>query len=670
VLCVDAEQPPQDAAYSSSGQSNFDDFTPLIRRRTFNGEYSSVVRAVSSPTLSGDATRERASRRPPVHSPQRSVSAAGSAHLAAGGTTPLDIQSSADGDDGSSAGVVAPPYYSGSPGSAAAHKDRFVMKLHRKSMMEDLVTSVAHLLERRVVGSGGNSTRAVQEATRTMLRAHFHSLPQRYALSVEPADVLVHVKLMEDARRTGRLQAHLCFTSSSSSDTATADDSEQRQPAVMASVVIACRDCAALLDAITRALRRISKRIADADVMTSSAGIALDRFEVQLLPQHSNLNERTLAKLIEAALMWHGSADDADAGDDTHTAADSSSTGATAATATAAATAAGSANGHSTVDFERRRLVRRSSDAGGHTGASTAASAGASDAASWLRASEEALQSHYDSRSERYSSSANGSGAPLQQTHTVNLVSSSSGSSSSSSSSSGGFGLGNALSHHAQQQQHHSSNSTGSNSSSADVLLPENMIPYAELTLLEPVGHGRFSSTHRALWRGQVVAVKCVELPDPALPARSGDSAAAREAAAQRATILSEFERELTVVRSLRHPYIAAFRGASVHDNLRCLVFEFMECGTLADWLRRPQPPAAAAAAATAASSSGNSGAGAGAATTAAVTEAMQLLRIALEVAEAMRYLHGRGVLHRDLKSTNVLLDKDKRYVVFTYTYL
>eukprot|EP00953_Heterococcus_sp_UTEX-ZZ885_P040229 20574-Heterococcus_DN1.PRE.1 len=355
-------QPPQDAAHGSSEQSSdhFDDFTPLIRRRTFNGDYSGVVRAVSSPTLS--ATHER--RRPPVHSPQRSV-LEDNAHLPAGGTAPLDISSSADG-------VVATPYYSSSPGSVAAHKDRFVMKLHRKSMMEDLVTSVAHLLERRVAGSGGSSSRAVQEATRTMLRAHFHSLPQRYALSVEPADVLVHVKLMEDARRTGRLQAHLSFASSSRSNSdAAADDSEQRQSAVMAAVVIACRDCAALLDAITRALRRISKRIVDADVMTSAAGIALDRFEVQLLPQHSALTERTVTKLIEAALMWHGAADDADAGDvDTHTAADSSagSTGA-AATATpalvtpgtaAGATTAGGTNGYGTVDSARRRLVRRS----------------------------------------------------------------------------------------------------------------------------------------------------------------------------------------------------------------------------------------------------------------------------------------------------------------------
>jgi Protein tyrosine and serine/threonine kinase len=597
-----------------------------------------------------------------VHSPQRSVPA--NADLPAGGTTPLDISSSADG-------VVATPYYSSSPGSAAAHKDRFVMKLHRKSMMEDLVTSVAHLLERRVAGSGGSSSRAMQEAIRTMLRAHFHSLPQRYALSVEPADVLVHVKLMEDARRTGRLQAHLSFASSSRSNSdAAADDSEQRQPAVIAAVVIACRDCAALLDAITRALRRISKRIVDADVMTSAGGIALDRFEVQLLPQHSALTERTLTKLIEAALMWHGTADDADAGDvDTHTAADSSagSTGA-AATATpalvtpgtaAGATTAGGTNGYGTVDSARRRLVRRSSDAGARAAASTAAAVAASDAASrsWLLASEEALQSHDDIRGERCSSSsANSGGAPLQQVHSVNVIS---GSSSSSSSSSGGFGLGKALSHHAQQQQqHHSSNSSSHSpgSSSADLLLAENMIPYAELTLLEPVGHGRFSSTHRALWRGQVVAVKCVELPETALPARNGDSAAAREAAAQRATILSEFERELTVVRSLRHPHIAAFRGASVHDNMRCLVFEFMECGTLADWLRRPSPAAATAAAASASSSSS------GAATTAAVSEAMQLLRIALEIAEAMRYLHARGVLHRDLKSTNVLLDKDKRY--------
>lgn len=38
-------------------------------------------------------------------------------------------------------------------------------------------------------------------------------------------------------------------------------------------------------------------------------------------------------------------------------------------------------------------------------------------------------------------------------------------------------------------------------------------------------------------------------------------------------------------------------------------------------------------------------------------------LRIALDVAEAMEFLHGRGIIHRDLKSVNILLNLEPELV-------
>ena len=58
-------------------------------------------------------------------------------------------------------------------------------------------------------------------------------------------------------------------------------EDEQSEPELSASVVVACKDCGNLLDSITAALRKVSKRISDADVMTNAAGIALDRFEIE-----------------------------------------------------------------------------------------------------------------------------------------------------------------------------------------------------------------------------------------------------------------------------------------------------------------------------------------------------------------------------------------------------
>uniref|UniRef100_A0A0G4GN76 Protein kinase domain-containing protein n=1 Tax=Chromera velia CCMP2878 TaxID=1169474 RepID=A0A0G4GN76_9ALVE len=98
--------------------------------------------------------------------------------------------------------------------------------------------------------------------------------------------------------------------------------------------------------------------------------------------------------------------------------------------------------------------------------------------------------------------------------------------------------------------------------------------------------------------------------------------------------VLKEFVGEATVLRSLRHPNIALFLGVCVADGYQSIVSEFVEGGSLYDWLHRRKRFLTAA----------------------------QSLSIAEGICNAMAYLHSRDLLHCDLKSSNVLIKEDPGY--------
>ncbi|KAG7401946.1 hypothetical protein PHYBOEH_008467 [Phytophthora boehmeriae] len=133
-----------------------------------------------------------------------------------------------------------------------------------------------------------------------------------------------------------------------------------------------------------------------------------------------------------------------------------------------------------------------------------------------------------------------------------------------------------------------------------------------EVRLEKVVGSGRSGSTYSAWWRGTHVAAKIV------------DSSANSEGLGEE--LLNEFHREVAVVSKLRHPNIVLFLGAAINPPRYCLAFEFMENGTLTDLIRARRGP-------------------------------IDFFRLASEMAMGMNYLHLCSIMHRDLKSGNVLLD-------------
>ncbi|MCA9278004.1 MAG: serine/threonine protein kinase [Phycisphaeraceae bacterium] len=98
------------------------------------------------------------------------------------------------------------------------------------------------------------------------------------------------------------------------------------------------------------------------------------------------------------------------------------------------------------------------------------------------------------------------------------------------------------------------------------------------------------------------------------------------------------FEREIELVAALKHPAIVGvYDSGMTSDGQLYLVMEYVEGQTLDQALMHAVPD------------DGNS-------SPAAVADAV---RIVADIAEAVQYAHQRGVIHRDLKPNNILVDAE-----------
>jgi serine/threonine-protein kinase len=132
--------------------------------------------------------------------------------------------------------------------------------------------------------------------------------------------------------------------------------------------------------------------------------------------------------------------------------------------------------------------------------------------------------------------------------------------------------------------------------------------------LLNKLGEGGMGVVYRARYvrNDRQVAVKL-------LPAD----------AAENKTLLARFEREMEVLKQLDHPNIVHCFGGTCEGEQRFYAMELVECGTLADLLRRKERLTWDVA-----------------------------IDYAIQMCHALDYAHERGVIHRDVKPSNFLITK------------
>ena len=140
------------------------------------------------------------------------------------------------------------------------------------------------------------------------------------------------------------------------------------------------------------------------------------------------------------------------------------------------------------------------------------------------------------------------------------------------------------------------------------------IINYSDIILGKKIGSGGFGDVHQGTWDAQHVAIKTLHIKNLSDESKN------------------EFERETKVWSKLHHPNIVALFGITIPkipSELYCMVMALKEQGSLwkllhssrkLNWNDRGQ--------------------------------------LALDIGSALKYLHSRNILHRDLKSLNVLVEQ------------
>jgi WD40 repeat protein/tRNA A-37 threonylcarbamoyl transferase component Bud32/tetratricopeptide (TPR) repeat protein len=134
--------------------------------------------------------------------------------------------------------------------------------------------------------------------------------------------------------------------------------------------------------------------------------------------------------------------------------------------------------------------------------------------------------------------------------------------------------------------------------------------------LIEKVGTGGFGTVYKARdpQLDRVVALKVLRVGDMATQDQQ-----------------DRFVREARNAAQLRHPAIVPVHEVGEHDGIPFIVSDFIAGVTLSDWLTGRTPSYRESA------------------------------RLIAELAEALHYAHEQGVIHRDVKPSNILLDADGR---------
>ncbi|KAL2341349.1 hypothetical protein Fmac_009289 [Flemingia macrophylla] len=134
---------------------------------------------------------------------------------------------------------------------------------------------------------------------------------------------------------------------------------------------------------------------------------------------------------------------------------------------------------------------------------------------------------------------------------------------------------------------------------------------------------GAHSRIYRGIYKQRAVAVKMVRIPS--------------EDEERKVLLETQFNSEVALLSRLFHHNIVQFIAACKKPPVYCIITEYMSQGTLRMYLNKKEPYS---------------------------LSIETILRLSLDISRGMEYLHSQGVIHRDLKSSNLLLNDEMRVKV------
>ncbi|KXS15176.1 kinase-like protein [Gonapodya prolifera JEL478] len=141
------------------------------------------------------------------------------------------------------------------------------------------------------------------------------------------------------------------------------------------------------------------------------------------------------------------------------------------------------------------------------------------------------------------------------------------------------------------------------------------------VTFQELIGRGGYGEVFRGMWQGNEVALKRVFRGDMGRD------------------LYTAFASEIEIWSSLKHDNVLPLSGACLTTTFPFIVSPFMKHGTALSYLRTVP------------------------------TTTYQRIKLMLDVAQGMSYLHGVGIVHADLKASNVLVRDNGSGLVCDFGY-